>query len=141
MFNDLLQPEEHLAHLYDALQPVIFWMGQVHACILTTQKKCSSCTWDALVCDIAASANCHLCTAFKSVVFWNSLDEAKLNPRDLSSLVLALTKLIFEKCLSNQTVWGSCASQSQTLFGFQLLPGVSGPTGGKLKENKPKKKK
>lgn len=139
MFNDLLKPEEHLAHLYDALQPVIFWTGQVHACILTTQKKCSSSTWDAFVCDVAASANRHLRTAFESVTFWNSLDEAKLNPCDLSSLVLALTKLIFEKWLSNQTVWGSCASQAQILFGFQLLPGVSGPTGGKLKGNKQKK--
>ena len=109
----------------------------MHACILTAQKRSSS-TWDAHACDIAASANCRLHAALESVIFWNSLDEAKLNPRDLSSLVLALTKLIFEKCLSNQTVWGSCASQSQNLFGFQLLPGVSGPTGGKLKGNNKK---
>lgn len=110
------------------------WVFGQGKCILTAQKKCSSSTWDAPVCDNAASANCHLYITFESVVFWNSLDKTQLHPRDLSSLVLALTQLIFEKCLSNQTVWGSCASQSQNLFGFQLLPGVSGPTGGNLKE-------
>lgn len=65
--------------------------------------------WDACTGGTAFSRG----SPARPLLLCTRLDEARSGPRDLSSLLLAVTQLIAAKCSSNPSVGGSCAYASK----------------------------